>query len=200
MVAIGVLMLSLINDSEQGKADARAGGLAAEAGSLYLSEAASARTDAETLARAVGSLRGKALSVRFAALATRAGLARATLSDTSRTIVDVGDRTAIAPGSVIARDPVAGRSITVMVSELTASQYTRELSSPGVAVLVRRRAQGPRLDARAATLPLAIGGREPDASRQGVPRRQPDVPGLWPRPGDRHGPVGAIRDRHVARR
>jgi diguanylate cyclase (GGDEF)-like protein len=150
MVAIGVLMLSLINDSEQGKADARAGGLAAEAGSLYLSEAASARTDAETLARAVGSLRGKALSVRFAALATRAGLARATLSDTSRTIVDVGDRTAIAPGSVIARDPVAGRSMTVMVSELTASQYTRELSSPGVAVLVR---DGPRFLASTLALP-----------------------------------------------
>ena len=30
MVAIGVLMFSLINDSQQGKADARAGGLAAD--------------------------------------------------------------------------------------------------------------------------------------------------------------------------
>jgi len=200
MVAIGVLMLSLINDSEQGKADARAGGLAAEAGSLYLSEAAAARTDAETLARAVGSLRGKVLSVRFAALATRAGLARATLSDTSRTIVDVGDRTAIAPGSVIARDPVAGRSMTVMVSELTASQYTRELSSPGVAVLVR---DGPRF--LASTLALPRSHSLPAAGNmtlhgKGLQRRQPDVPGLWPRPGDRHCPVGAIRDRHVARR
>ena len=43
MVAIGVLMFSLINDSQQGKADARAGGVAATAGSLYDSEAASAR-------------------------------------------------------------------------------------------------------------------------------------------------------------
>jgi len=130
MVAIGVLMFSLINDSEQGKADAR--------------------TDAEALARAVGSLRGKALSVRFAALATRAGLARATLSDASRMLVDVGDRTAIAPGSVIARDPPAGRSMTVMVSELTASQYARELSSPAVAVVVR---DGRRILASTVTLP-----------------------------------------------
>jgi hypothetical protein len=52
-------------------------------------------------------------------------LARATLSDGSRTLVDVGDHTAIAPGSIIARDPAVGRSLTVMVSELTASQYVR---------------------------------------------------------------------------
>jgi diguanylate cyclase (GGDEF)-like protein len=137
MVAIGVLVFSLINDSEQGKADARAAGVAAEAGSLYQSEAASARTDAETLARALGSVRGKSLSDRFRALATQAGLARATLSDGSRTLVDVGDHTAIAPGSVIARDPAAGRSVTVIVSELSASQYARELSAPNVGVLVR---------------------------------------------------------------
>ena len=101
MVAIGVLVFSLINDSQQGKADARAGGIAATAGSLYQSEAASARTDAATLARTVGSLHGKALSVRFASVATQSGLARATLSSGSRTVVDVGDRTAIAPGSVL---------------------------------------------------------------------------------------------------
>ena len=150
MVANGVLMFSLINDSEQGKADARAAGLAAEAGSLYQSEAASARTDAETLARAVGALRGKALSVRFAALATQAGLARATLRDGSRTIVDVGDRAAIAPGSVIAKDAAAGRSMIVTVSELAASQYAHELSSPGVAVVVR---DGSRIIASTVALP-----------------------------------------------
>jgi nitrogen fixation/metabolism regulation signal transduction histidine kinase len=59
MVAIGVLMFRLINDSEQGKADARVSALAAAAGSLYESEVASARTDAETLGRAIGSLHGK---------------------------------------------------------------------------------------------------------------------------------------------
>ena len=80
MVAMGVLMFRLIDDSQQGKADARASGLASAAASLYQSEAASARADAETLARAVGPLRGKALPARFAALARQAGLARATLS------------------------------------------------------------------------------------------------------------------------
>ena len=137
MVAIGVLMFSLINDSQQGKADARAGGLAAEVGSVYEADAASARTDAATLARAVGSVHGKALSVRFATLATQAGLARATLTDASRTIVDVGDRSAVAPGSVVVRNPAAASAMTVTVSEVTASQYARELSSSGVAIVVR---------------------------------------------------------------
>jgi len=137
MVAIGVLVFSLINDSQQGKADARAGGIAATAGSLYQSEAASARTDAATLARTVGSLRGKALSVRFANVATKSGLARATLTSGSRTVVDVGDRTAIAPGSVLVNSTTGRSVMTVTVSELTASQYARELSAPGVGVVVR---------------------------------------------------------------
>jgi diguanylate cyclase (GGDEF)-like protein len=159
MVAIGVLMFSLINDSEKGKADARAGGLAAAAASLYESEAASARTDAKALARAIGSARGKALSARFTTLATQAGLARATLSDASRKLVDVGDGTAIAPGSVIARDPAAGRSMTVTVSEVTASQYARELSSPGVALVVRNgpRIVGPTVALRGSSAPLTAG-------------------------------------------
>ena len=108
MIAMGVLMFRLIDDSQQGKADARASGLASTAGSLYQSEAALARGDAETLARAVGPLRGKALTARFAALAKQAGLSRATLSAGTRTLVGVGSRSAIAPGA--ARSHPSGRS------------------------------------------------------------------------------------------
>jgi hypothetical protein len=67
-------------------------------------------------ARDVGSLRGNALSVRFASLATRAGLPRATLSSGSTNLVDVGDRTALAPGMTILRAPAGGRVMTVTVS------------------------------------------------------------------------------------
>jgi len=138
MVAIGVLMFRLIDDSQQGKADARAAALASTAGSVYQSAAAAGRADAESLAHDVGSLSGKALSVRFATLATRAGFARATLASGSTTLADVGDRTSIAPGSAILRQGVGGRRMTVMVSELTAAQYARELSAPGVVVVVRQ--------------------------------------------------------------
>ena len=136
MIAMGVLMFRLIDDSQQGKADARASGLASTAGSLYQSEAALARGDAETLARAVGLLRGKALTARFAALAKQAGLSRATLSAGTRTLVEVGSRNAIAPGAARLTRRGARPRMTVTVSELTANQYTRELAAPGIATVV----------------------------------------------------------------
>lgn len=138
MAAMGVLMFRLISDSQQGKADARANGFATAAGSVYQSEAAAARADAETIARAIGRRYGGALTTHFATLAKQAGLARATLSDASGTIVDVGDTTAIAPGSALLEDRGAGRKLTVTVSELTAGEYAHELAAPGVALVVRR--------------------------------------------------------------
>lgn len=142
MIAMGVLMFRLISDSEQGKADARAGGLASAAASLYQSEVAAARTDAETLARAVGPSNGNRLATRFAILAREAGLARATLSNSSTVLADVGDNAAIAPGAAILHTPASAQPITVTVSELTASQYAHDLAGPGVAVTIH---DGPRL-------------------------------------------------------
>jgi diguanylate cyclase (GGDEF)-like protein len=138
MAAMGVLMFRLISDSQQGKADARANGFATAAGSVYQSGAAAARADAETIARAIGRQYGGALTTHFATLAKQAGLARATLSDASGTLVDVGDATAIAPGSALLEDRGAGRKLTVTVSELTAGEYVHQLAAPGVALVVRR--------------------------------------------------------------
>ena len=142
MIAMGVLMFRLISDSQQGKADARAGGLASAAASLYQSEVAAARTDAETLARVVGRFNGNRLATRFAILAREAGLARATLSNSSTVLADVGDNTAIAPGAAILQTPTGAQPITVTVSELTASQYAHDLAGSGVAVAIH---DGPRL-------------------------------------------------------
>src|SRR6185437_4573549 len=153
MVAMGVLMFRLISDSQQGKADARAGGLASAAASLYQSEAALARSDAETLARAVGHTHGQALATHFETLAKQAGLARATVTAANKTVVDVGDKSAIAPGSAVLVQPGSNRRMTVAVSELTASQYVRELSAADAAVVVRK---GPKiLGASFATSPAA---------------------------------------------
>ncbi|HEY4828502.1 MAG TPA: diguanylate cyclase [Solirubrobacteraceae bacterium] len=138
MIAMGVLMFRLIGDSQQGKADARADGLATAAASLYESEAAAGRTDAETLARSIGRLSGNALTGRFATLTRQTGLARATLSDGSDVLADVGDATAVAPGSALLETPATGRVLTVTVSELTASQYAHELTGPGAGVVIHQ--------------------------------------------------------------
>ena len=64
MIAVGVLVFRLIGDSEQGKADARASGLATAAASLYNSASDTARFDAQTIARGTAALSGPALSAR----------------------------------------------------------------------------------------------------------------------------------------
>jgi diguanylate cyclase (GGDEF)-like protein len=150
MIAMGVLMFRLIGDSQQGKADARASGLASAAASLYQSEAATARADAEALGRTVGRSNSDAVATHFANLARQAGLARATLSTGSTVLAEVGDDTAIAPGAALLKTPTAAQPMTVTVSELTASQYAHDLAAPGVAVAVH---DGPRLLGSTINLP-----------------------------------------------
>src|ERR1700722_6370699 len=73
MVAVGFLVFRLISDSEHGKADARASGLAAAAASLYNTESANAQADAQQVARVVGRAKPSALAREIAVLASRSG-------------------------------------------------------------------------------------------------------------------------------
>ena len=141
MIAVGFLVFRLISDSEQGKVDARAAGLLTAAASVYHGESLAASTDAQAIARALGSRPGRAapapaaLRARVAALASQAGLARVAVSIGSTVTANVGDPTAVAPGS--ATVGAGGRELTVKVSEITAAQYVSQLAAPGVAVVVR---------------------------------------------------------------
>lgn len=135
MLAIGFLGYRLISDSENGKADARAGGLASAAGSLYQSEIASARADARTLARDPALLSAATRHSRLAALAARTGLARATVTADHGTLVDIGDSTAVAPGPATVTHR-GGRPLTITVSEITAAESARALTSHGAALVL----------------------------------------------------------------
>jgi diguanylate cyclase (GGDEF)-like protein len=138
MVAVGFLVFRLINDSANGKADARANGLATAAVSLYRDHSATARTDAEAIAKDPALLSGSALQPRLATFATRAGLARVTLKRGARVIADVGDRTAVAPGIATVRTPGGGASLSVTGSIITAAEYAKELAGSRAAVVVRQ--------------------------------------------------------------
>jgi diguanylate cyclase (GGDEF)-like protein len=138
MVAVGFLVFRLISDSEHGKADARASGLAAAAASLYNTESANAQADAQQVARVAGRAKPSALAREIAALAARAGLARVTVTDSSRTLVTLGTTTAIAPGSATVTPVNGGASIVVVASELNAAEYARELGAQGVGVVVEQ--------------------------------------------------------------
>lgn len=160
MLALGFLVFRLISDSEQGKSQARANGLASAAASLYDSESATARADAQTIARDPALLRQGSLRARLPALVARAGLARITVTRGSSTVADTGNRAAIAPGVAIVAVGGRGAPLAITVSEITASEYARRLNGPGVAVAVR---QGGR------TLSSTLGG----GTGRALPRQGP---------------------------
>jgi diguanylate cyclase (GGDEF)-like protein len=138
MIAVGFLVLRLISDSAQGKADARANGVLVAAVGRYQAASDAGSIDARTVARdlgpsiAAGRISPALVLARAKLLTSQAGLARLTIRSGSATLADVGDPTAIAPGSAT----VGGR-ITVTASELNASQFAREFAANGIVVLLR---------------------------------------------------------------
>src|SRR5437588_13035430 len=82
MIAVGFLVFRLISDSEHGKADARANGLANTAASTFNYASRSAQLDAQSIARdpviasAVTSHSRPALKRRLSELAAQGGLTR----------------------------------------------------------------------------------------------------------------------------
>jgi diguanylate cyclase (GGDEF)-like protein len=141
MIAFGFLVFRLINDSTQGKADARANGLATAAASLYTAASADGRFDAQTVARAIALTPQRELRRRLDALTSQAGLARVTVAGGSGVDIDVGDATAIAPGIATLTVRGHGPPLTIMASELTAAQYARQLRGSGVEVVIRQGSQ-----------------------------------------------------------
>jgi diguanylate cyclase (GGDEF)-like protein len=163
MAAVGFLVFRLIDDSEQGRADARINGIAATAASAYEQASRSASFDARRVARTLERTSGQALRARATVLASQVGMARVAVTAGSQTLVDVGDPTAVAPGVAIvkASGSFPGRSITL--SELTAAQYAGELSGRGINVVVR---QGGRT--LSSTVALAQGRALPRSGQIGL--------------------------------
>jgi HAMP domain-containing protein len=149
MIAFGFMVFRLIGQGEDGKADARANGLATAAAIIYQRESAAGKADAATVARNVASLHGAALQARLHSLFVRAGLARITVSNGSRAVVDIGARDAVAPGAATITGRRGPGVTSVTVSEVRAPEYARQLVAPGAAVIVR---QGPRT--LASTVPV----------------------------------------------
>ncbi len=141
MTAIGLLVFRLIDQSQQGKADARANGLATAAASVYETSSAAARLDALTIARGVGG-GGRHVVARVRTLATQTGLARVRVTQGQRVLLDRGDRTAVAPGIASVHMGRGKAPLLITASEVTARDYARQLLAPGVGVVV---AQGSRV-------------------------------------------------------
>jgi diguanylate cyclase (GGDEF)-like protein len=151
MVALGVVVARLVTDSEEGKADARAG---AHVASVMRSFDGQAELGAAA-ARVVGSDRAinaairagdrPAAAGRARALAREHGLARVLVVPASGgavgdPLVDVGDPTAVAAGSALIRSRAGdGRTLArVEASTITAPAFVRLVQVPGVELVIRR--------------------------------------------------------------
>jgi diguanylate cyclase (GGDEF)-like protein len=186
MLAVGFLVFRLITDSEQGKAQARANGLASAAVGVYRSASAAGSADARTIARALSSGAGSRASAvvhaRISSLAAAAGLARVVVSVGQRTVAAVGDPTAVAPGLAV----VGSQKMTIAASELTAAQYVGELSAPGAVMIVRQGgrvlastlAPGTRAPASASGNAVDVGGNAYRAVAVTLPGFGPSPVGL----------------------
>jgi diguanylate cyclase (GGDEF)-like protein len=156
MIAVGVLVYRLIGASEQGKADARANGIASAAASLYARDTSVANADARAIAHNPALLDPARLRTALPRIAARAGLARVTVDAGSHTVADAGDRSAIAPGAADVRFTTGAPPLTIEVSEVTAAEYAHDLASRQAGVVVR---QGGQI--LAGTVPVALGAQLP---------------------------------------
>ncbi len=150
MAAVGFLVFTLINDSQQGKAQARANGLASAAAGVYEQASRSASLDARTVARALERARPSRIPDRVEALVDQSGFTRVTVSIGARKVADIGDPTAVAPGLAIIKQAGSAQTRSIMLSQLTAAQYANQLTGRGFEVVVRQGGQ-----TLSATLPAA---------------------------------------------
>jgi diguanylate cyclase (GGDEF)-like protein len=153
MVGVSALVLRLISDSQQGKIDARAAGLASAADSSYAANEHFAAAAATAVAMNAVLTPGPKLTRELTSLLQKSGLARIELIRGGAVIADVGEPSAIAPGFAVL-NTVTGSPIKVGVSTLTAATYGRNLSSTsGTGIVVQ--AAGRTLFAS----PLSAAGR-----------------------------------------
>jgi diguanylate cyclase (GGDEF)-like protein len=152
MAAVGFLVFRLIDDSQSGKADARASGVASTAASSYQNASMQASLRARAVASELALVPPAKLDARAHVLAAQAGLARLTVKVGTVEEVDIGDHTAIAPGIAVVKAAPTRPARTVAASQLTADQFAHELAGPGIDVVVR--SGGVTL---ASTLPAAVG-------------------------------------------
>ena len=152
MAAVGFLVFRLIDDSQSGKADARAAGVASTAASVYQRASTEASQHARTVASDLALVPRGRLDARARALTARIGLDRLTVRVGAADVADIGDRTAIAPGLAVVRGSRSRPARTFIASQLTASEFAHDLVAPGIQVAVR--SGGTTL---ASTLPAASG-------------------------------------------
>jgi diguanylate cyclase (GGDEF)-like protein len=133
MLAMGLLTVRLITQSNAAKAKARADGLASVADSLYRQEELSAREQASALLQRIAPLTDAQIRRRLATLPP--GTVRVEIRRGRRLVLDTGSQDAVAPS--VARITTPG-GLRVAVSTTTAAGLAQALTGPQDAVVIWR--------------------------------------------------------------
>jgi diguanylate cyclase (GGDEF)-like protein len=135
MAAMGFLVFRLIDDSSQGKAEARANGIAGAAASVYQESSRAASLEARNVAARLAGLSGNSLRARVHTLVRQSGVARLTVAVGGRTVASAGSVSAVAPGIAVIRGHPRR---TISVSVLTAAQLAAALDGNGFDLVIRQ--------------------------------------------------------------
>jgi len=145
MVALAIVVVRLVGDSEQGKATARSAAFLSVARADYRHQAASAASAAAVLAAdsvlAAALRRGdaRAAQARAATLARTDGLIRIEIRRHGHPFVALGDPEAVAGGTARVSAPDGTPATTIEVARLTARDFARLLPpTSGIEVALTR--------------------------------------------------------------
>ena len=116
MAAVGFLVFRLIDQSQSGKADARASGVASVAASVYGNASTQASLRARTIASDLALTPVSELTTRGPALANQAGLARVVVKVGSAQVVDTGNSSAVAPGIALVKASGRRRPVRIVAA------------------------------------------------------------------------------------
>jgi diguanylate cyclase (GGDEF)-like protein len=145
MIALGVVVARVVSDSQHAKADAQNRTTAAASLNAFQRLGQDGARAARALAQdpaLVAALRTPATAddrAAVAAFAAQRGLARVRIAQAGRTLADVGDRRAVARGTVrVAPADGAAGPVVIDAAVRTARDFARAVSTPGVRAVLTR--------------------------------------------------------------
>jgi diguanylate cyclase (GGDEF)-like protein len=137
ILGIGVLGFRLIDATSSGRAGARASGLVTAASGVYTADEDSARSAAKAVGEAIERLPAGQVTPRISEVARAAGLVRVSVVRNGRTIADIGNRAAVAPGTAVVQAGAVTWRVTASTS--TAREFATAVTGPlSAAVLTQR--------------------------------------------------------------
>lgn len=128
ILGIAVLGFRLIDATASGRAGARASGLVTAASGVYTADEEAGRSAAKAVAEAIAGLPVDELRARISQVGNAAGLTRVIVVRGHRTLVNLGNPAAVAPGTVVVHR--GATTLRVTAATTAAGEFTQAVAGP----------------------------------------------------------------------